>query len=587
MQKRTKTYLLTLLALVTVFSVKAQEVSFTARTEKVVQLGEQFQLVYEISARPQSFGAPSLKAFNSNGPRQGSNSSTQIINGKVTQKSSYTFTYTMQAKTAGTFTLKPAISKVKGKEYKSNPVTIKVVGGNSDKAGGSGSEDIFLRIDLSKTKAYRGEQIVATLKLYTKHNIADLNGMSLPDYNGFFTEEIETENNINFERESYKNEIYQVGILKKTVLTPQKSGEIIISPFELGVVYQKQVRRRSFFDSGVQNVRVDVKSKARTIVVLPLPGSTPTEYSGGVGSYNIKTTLSSTTPKANEAITLKTVITGRGNLKLLAAPKFNFPADFEVYDPKIANNIKTDESGAHGSKTIDILLIPRFSGEYRIPEANFIFFNTKTGKYKTLKIPEFKLSVAKGDESENATYVSGTTGEAVKTMANDIRFIKLDNEPLKQKQAFLIEKGVFYVIYAGSSLLFLVILFVYRKKVRENANVNLVKTKRAGKISRKRLKKAAEYIKTNETDKFYTEILNALWLYISDKLTIPVAELTKESALEGLRAYFDNTEELKGFEQLADTCEFAKFAPGSVSETPKQIFDKASKTIELFEQRIK
>ncbi|HAN77165.1 MAG TPA: hypothetical protein DCQ31_05030 [Bacteroidales bacterium] len=583
----------------------AQDIQFKAVTEKMVEMGESFQLVFELNARPEGFTPPSLADFNFNGPMQGSQSSTSIVNGKVTQSSSYTFTYVLQPKKAGKFTIGAAKAIVKGKEYSTQPVVVEVVGngqastgttsggntqnGNSDASQGmqeGETEDLFVRIELNKTKAYVGEQLVATLKLYTRVSVVDFDGMKFPTYKGFFAQDIETTQNITFNREQYNGKVYNAGVLRQVVLTPQQAGELTIDAFELGVVSQKRVPPQSFFDNGLRNFTTKLISPKRKVTVMALPANKPADFSGGTGTFTMNVTVSKESLPANEALSMKVVISGTGNLKLINPPQIQFPADFEVYSPNIVDDIKTDLGGSKGTKTIEYTIIPRFEGEYTIPAFSFSYFDIKKGTYETLSSKEYVIKVTKGSASSSQTVVSNLSKEDVKIVGSDIRYIKNESY-LKKRTGFLVESFGFYSVYIISTVLFLIILILYRKKVRENANLSLVRNRQAGKVSRKRLKTAAAFMAKNDASNFYTEILNALWLYISDKLSIPLADLTKERAMEALAVYITEKEELSQFEKLADTCEFAKFAPGSVSGNLKEIYSQAEKTIELFEKKIK
>jgi hypothetical protein len=578
-------------------------------------------LTYSINANPSGFKPPVFNNFSFlGGPSTSNSSSIQIVNGKVNQNITLSYTYFLQASSAGTFTIEPAKATVDGKSYTSNPVTIQVIGsGNSkqnqnqnqnsqnSKPGTSkqnqnktenvpvdaGDENLFIRVLVDKTTVYQGEAIVATIKIFTKLNLSNASLTDLPAYGGFFKQDIEIPQP-KLERENVNGVIYGTAVFNKVLLFPQKTGEITIGPATSECVVQQQVNRRAqsiwddFWGQQYAEVKKTIKSKPVKITVKPLPAGSPSSFNGAVGNMTFKATLDKNKVKTNDAISLKITITGSGNLKLIEPIKPEFPPDFEVYDPKTSTNIKNSPSGAVGSKTFDYLIIPRHSGDFTIPSLEFSYFDLPTKKYKKFSSDEFKISVAKsGDEEGGPSVVSGLSKEDVKFIGKDIRFIKQGKEKLRQKNDLLFGSLLFYSIYAGSFLLFMFIIFFWRKKIQEAANIVRVKNKRANKVAKKRLKAAAAFLKNNKREPFYDELLQAIWGYMSDKLAITVSELSRDKAMEMLVNYNIDDELKNKFIELLDTCEFARYAPSNVEHEMDKTYQKAVEIISKFEQKIR
>jgi len=314
------------------------------------------------------------------GPSTGQSTSIQTINGKTTTTVNYSYTYILRANKEGTFEIRPGSVEVNGKVFESNSLKIQVVkaqanqGQQQQQGGGTESQgetqnvqldkdNLFVRVDLSKRNAYRGEQIIATVKLYVNPNvpIAGFDEVNLPTYEGFYTQDIEIPQQINFTREVYKDKIYQVGILKKTILFPQQNGQLKVEPFSMALLVRQRVKARSFFDDFFDNyrtVKARVTSDAVTVNVKDLP-TAPASYMGGVGTFTISSELSNENVTTNDAVTLKVKISGNGNVRLVRTPELKLPTDFEVYDPRTTDNVSTSGDGASGTKTIEYLFQPR------------------------------------------------------------------------------------------------------------------------------------------------------------------------------------------------------------------------------------
>lgn len=589
----------------------ADNVRFIMEGPEAVTAGEQFRLGFTLNERGTDLQLPDLSNFDVlMGPSTSQSSSIQIINGKTTQTSSFSYIFILRAKKEGKFTIRPASIKVDGKTYESNSLTIQVVKGQPQPAAGQqrtqqgnqaqeevaagniSKDNLFVRVTVDKTNVSKGEQILSTVKLYISQNVP-LNGfdeVKLPTYEGFWTKDIEVPTQVNFTREVYNGKIYQVGILKKTILFPQQTGTIRINPFEITCLVRQRVRQQQgFFDDFFDNYRV-VKAKVVSdpvaINVKDLPNP-PANFSGAVGNFSISSSLDKNALKSNEAVTLKLTVNGSGNLTLINAPKIELPQDFEAYEPKTSDNVVASDNGLSGSVTFEYLFIPRFAGNFTIPAIQFVFFNPGSRQFETRTTEAFDIKVEKGSDDQNSSVVSSFSKENVKMIGKDIRFIKQNESELKPKGSSFYGTFEFYIIYLLSLAGFAVFFVVNRKKIRENANVVLVRNKRANKVALKRLKEASGFLKTNKAEQFYEAVIKALWGYLSDKLTIPVADLNREKASEKLLGKGIDQETVTELMKIIDDCEFARYAPAAFSGTMTEIYNGAARIMGIFEKQIK
>jgi len=584
--------------------VRAQDVSFTAEGPRVVEAGEQFMVSFTVNARPSSFKAPDMKDFFVlSGPNQSTSSSIQFINGKTSQSLTISYTYYLQASNPGTFIIPPAIVIVDKKEYNSNSLAIEVVGQKDqskavpqEEATAAQKElpdeELFVRVITDKTSVYQGEHIIATLKIYTRLTIDGFGSSEMPDFAGFWTKDIESPTQVNLQRENVGGTIYNTGIIRKVILFPQKAGDIQIGSFKLETYVRQQVNTpRSIFDDffgpSYSTVSKMLESKPVTISVKPLPAGKPLEFSGAVGSLSIDSEIDKTNVITNNAVTLKIRIKGNGNLNLVEAPKIDFPPDFDNFDPKVTSNITNSVSGQTGSKTFEYLLIPRHAGNYRIPPVVFSYFDLNRKQYQTLTTNEFKISVAKGEGDETAAVVSGLSKEDLKILGSDILFIKPGPFKVYPAGSILFGTVQFYALYAGSFIIFLFIILFRRAHIKKFQNEELVRNRKANKIAKKRLKQASVHLKQNETESFYESVLKALWGYLSDKLNIPVSELSRETAEKALSVHVEDSSLINDLISLIDMCEMARFAPSVNIQAMDKVYSDSVKLISRLEQNIR
>ena len=558
--------------------VFAQETKFTASAPSVVEVGEQFRLSFVLNKQGENLQVPTLQGFDLlAGPSLSTSFNTSIINGKMEQSSEYTYTYVLEAREEGEYTVAPATITVDGKEYKSSPLKIKVIKG-SDKPKGNNNasssgiredrgsstitdDDLFLRMEVSRNSLYVGESLTATLKVYARVNLVDVQGKKIPPFDGFLTEDVKIPQ-IRLEREEYNGKIYdRVGVLQKTILFPQHAGTLTIDPYELICVVRQRVagRSNSIFDDFFgqsRDVRVICKSKPVKITVKPLPeAGKPLGFSGMVGTLAMTTSTSTDTLRANDALTYKVVLRGTGNMKLLEAPKISFPHDFDVYDPKVIKDI----NGTSGTVTFEYLVIPRYAGEYKIPAVQYSYFDPQSGTYKILTGKEYTVRVAKGNESGQGTGEAALQSfkkEDVRMLGQDIRYIKTGKSDLRQRGVQYFATMEYWLSFLIPFVLFVVGMILNRRRIKANADLVRVKSKTANKMAQKRLRAASVAMKAGNSELFYQEVL-------SYKLNISASELNRDNISEHLTRRGADTTLIQGFIEVLDHCEYARYAPGA------------------------
>jgi hypothetical protein len=592
--------------------LEAQNVTFKASAPSAVALGSQFKLTFTVNVyNGMEFRAPSSISENFDvlmGPTASKSSSTTIINGASTTSASTTFTIVLAAKKEGTFNIEEATVKVGNSEYKSNPIAINVLPAEKSSAGQSGGQEqsgnqgatsaavsndnVFVRMIISDRSVYEQEGFLVTFKLYTAVQIGDVRNVKFPEFEGFLSQDIE-QKEIQWQLEQYNGRNYNTAVMRQSVLYPQRSGKLTIGSAKVQAIIRlrNQSRGRSvfedFFDS-YQDVAKDLVSQPVTIDVKPLPSDKPASFSGAVGDFSMTSSINKTTLKANEAVTVKLTVKGNGNIKLLKNPEVKFPNDFEIYDPKITNDFRITASGAGGTKTIEYMAIPRFPGDFTIPAVSFSYFDVKSETYKTLSSEEYNLHVEKGEGSPDAPVVSNYTNKtSVQLLGKDIRYIKVNKPHFIKNEDIFFGSFMYVMAYLMIAVLFIVFFIIYRKQVRENANIALVRTKKANKMAVKRLKQAEKLLKENKEEPFYEEVLRALWGYLSDKLNISQSELTKESVSVELAKYGVDETLTNEFLEIINTCEFARYAPSKSSGAMDKLFGETVDVIGKMENTIK
>ena len=600
-----KKLLFTLFAALAALTAYAQT-DIKVEVHRVVEVGEQFNVTFIIE------GEDSVSDFSWDpsdgfqllwGPQSGRSSSVQIVNGKMTKSVQNTYTYILRAMSKGKFTLPAATAKVKKTQISSSPVSIEVVEGRQSsqpqqtqpqtqrQQTATGSGDIQLDLTLSRSEAVVGEPIIATLKLYQRVNVAGFEGASFPSFNGFWSQELEAPTNIEFARETYDGQIYNAALLRKFVLIPQQAGTVTIEPAELVCLVNIRVSSGGtsifdgFFDD-YRTIRQKVTSKPVKVNVSPLPAGAPASFAGGVGQFNISAKLSKDVLKTHEAGSLIVTVSGKGNVSLLEAPKVSFPPDMEVYDTKTSDRI--DKGGLSGSKTYEFPFIPRSYGDFVIEPIKYTYYDVNAKKYVTLQTQPLNIKVEKGNETESGpVIVSGVARKDVKNLGSDIRFINVRSQEFSSKGSFFVGSAGFWTAASLIVLLAVACWFIFRKIAARRADVAGTKNRKATKMALKRLQLAGTFLKQNLYTAFYEELHKALLGFISDKLNMPVAELSRDRICETLQARGVDKSLTDTFIGILDACEFARYSPDAGNEAMTAHYNSAIDVISSIDSNMK
>ena len=588
--------------------VSAQNVKFTAEAPATVYVNTPFQLVYNVNADAENLRAPDFQFFEIlAGPFTSKSSSYQIINGKTSSSVQNTFTYTLMPQKEGTFKIPAASITVNGQKVMSNNLTIKALpeskapkgqqhslsGGEErqpSKATSVSDQNVFVRMNVSKTNVYEQEALMVTYKLYTLLDIAQFTDMKFPDFQGFLKQEIEQPKNKQLSYESYNGKNYGTVVLYQALLFPQRTGEIQIGKASFAAILriQERAQARSIFDDffdSYTNVSKNMVAQGAKIMVNALPlNNKPASFTGAVGRFDMNTSITSTQVKTNDPVTIKVTVSGTGNLKLLKNPEIKIPEAFEVYDPKVDNKFSNTSAGISGTKTIEYMFIPRHSGVYDIPSAELSYFDLQDKTYKTLRTPAYKINVSKGEGGEQAVVGNYTDKEDVRPIAKDIRYIYTGKIKLHSEETPFFGSLLFWMLYL-IPLLIMAILFIYfRKQIKENADIQFVKNKRANKVAQKRLKTAQKLLTEGKKEAFYAEVMKTVWTYLSDKLSIPVSSLNKENITFNMEQKNVSTDITGQFMNILNTCEFASYAPNTGQQEMGNLYDDAAKAISGLEE---
>lgn len=600
----------TLLFLLFIGNISADEITFVAQAPKSVVVNQQFRLTFKINrANVKEPTIPDLSDFDIlTGPHRSTQQSYQLVNGKMSKEESVTFTYILMAENEGEFRVPAASIMVDNKKYNSNPLRIKVLpadqnsasqgqGGGGMQVRNSGStnvtdEELFVRATLSMGKVYEQEAVLLTYKVYSTVNLTNLSNPT-PDLKGFHIQEVQLPREKHFELEHYNGRNYQTVVWRQFVLFPQQSGVLEIPSLTFEGVVAVQNRRNldpfeMMFNGGPSYVEVkkNLSSNKLSLDVKKLPTGRPAGFSGGVGQFSINSSISASEVKTNEEITLKVRVKGIGNMKLVGNPIMDFPSEFEVYDPIIDNKFSLKTNGFSGEKVFEYVITPRASGTYTIPAARFIYFDPLSDSYKTIEGEPYTVNVEKGKEQSapTTTYIGKETS---KVLASDIRHIKLGTKDISNGKSNFFASTTYYLLYIIPLVLFILYIIVHRKRVIENANVSLVRTKQANKVAVKRLKIAKKLLDQNRKNEFYDDILKTLWGYMSDKMNIPVSLLSKDNVANELEKRGADVSLVNELNAALNEAEFARYAPGDAGEAMDKVYAMAINVISRMENSIK
>lgn len=580
-----------------------QGISFTASVQSnKVAVGEQFQLSFTLtstqSVDPDKFQAPDLSAFVVlSGPIQ--SSQYQWINGRAS--SSLSYVYVIAARKQGKATIGSATVTVEGTAYKSEPIQVEVTAaptGAQKAATGSAQEigdNLFIRAVTDKRRVRQGEQFILTYKLYTRVSIENYFIARAPTFEGFWAEDFEQPKSPEVTTETIDGKQYRVATIKRTALFATQSGTLKITPLEVRCAVQVQAKRRTtdpfdifndpIFPNRLRTEEIDFSSNALSITVAPLEGSPPAGFSGAVGQFSFSASVDRTETKTGDPVTMKLVVSGTGNLKLVGIPKPVFPGDIETYDPKVTEEIARDGNLIRGKKTAEYLLIPRNAGVRVIEPVSFVYYDLNRNSYVTLRSPRFTLNVAQGrDVAAGSAYSSK---EDVRLLGEDIRFLKLSPGSIRRAEEYSLVDGWLIAGFVLPPLFFLG-AFAYRKRQEKLlGTASLVRSQKAAKEASRRLKTAEKLLARGNTESYHSEISKALFDYLVDRFRIPRASLTIDLALQRLKASGISEEIGRQLQGCLERAEFARFAPGSDSQSArKDLLENAKDVIGNIERAI-
>lgn len=607
-----KKILTAILLFCTVFIAGAHN-SMRVEAPNIVGLGEQFNVTFIIEGndRPSDFSWEVGNDFQLVwGPQKGSSTSVQIINGRRSKSSQYTYTYILAPKSTGSFSLQPAIASAGGKTLSSGNISIQVVSdgnsassnngnssgsrtapssGNVSSSGEISKDDLFLRFSLNHGNAVIGEPLTAVLKLYQRVDIAGFEGAKFPTFNGFWSQETDAPTNIEFRRETLNDKIYNAAVLRRYVLIPQQAGELVIEPAELVCLVNVRTASRgtssifdSFFEDDYTTIRKRLVTPAVTVHVRKLPQGAPASFGGGVGRFSINAKLGKDSLKTHEATSLVVNVSGNGNVALLEAPKINFPPDMETYD--IKSSVRTDKGsgGISGTKTFEYPFIPRSHGDFTIDPIEYSYFDVASKQYVTVKTAPIRMKVAKGEENSTSSIIPSSPSserKGVKSLGEDIRYIVTGKPSMKSGVSFFIASPLFWTILFLLVLAAVICLFIFRELYERRADVVGTKNRKATKMALRRLKQAEDFLKKNLNAAFYEELHKAVLGFASDKLNMQGDEINKDNIAGRLKEGGVPQQLTDRFIALLDACDYSRYSPDSSNESMSAHYAEAVELI--------
>lgn len=577
-------------------STLAQDASFIASVNpSTPSSGEQFTLSFTVSGsempETRSFKSPDLSRFVvMSGPNLLQNM--QFINGRMS--ASVSFNYYLYAREAGKYQIGAATVEMKGKTIKSETIQIEVVAGkpkpqqSAEPESAEIGDNVFIKAIPTKTRVKQGEQLTVTYKLYTRVGISDYSFSKVPTFEGFWGEDFEMPKNPQVTTEMYQDKQHQVVTLKKTALFATQTGTLQLAPLKVKCAVQVQSRKRTNdpfdifndpFFGRMQTVEYEPSSNALSITVDRLPEGAPEGFAGAVGKYSFSVNLDKNKTKTGDPITVRITASGSGNIKLLTLPKPIFPSDFEVYEPKVSEEISREGGVIRGKKIAEYLVVPRNAGKRTIDPMSFTYFDLERNSYVTHRSAKFEIEVEQGK-----VMASGGSGfaskEDVRLLGEDIRFLKLDSGVLRQIGYSPFRTKWFFIALLFPPFVF-VGAFVYRKRVESlRGNVSFWKAEKAGKEATKRLKLASKLLASGRSEDYHSEVSKALLGYLCDKLHISQASLSLERAISALAERDVEKELVNKIESCIHRAEYIRFAPGTDSqEGRKDLLDEATDAI--------
>lgn len=574
------------------------DVSFTAIPPRQVIAGNKFNVTFRLKdADGNGLKAPQIDGCTLlYGPSTSTTQSYQMINGNTSSSTTTDYSFIYKADKAGTFTIGSASINVDGKTYTTQPVKFTVLPADQAQSGNQSSNvrvddyntqtsdkqvsanDVFVRIILSRSKAYEQEAIECTIKLYTKYSISSFMPTTQPNFDGFLIEEINLQPELN-QMENYNGQNYMTAILKKCIIFPQKSGKLTINSgkYDITVVQYERINMGFFGGTRPVEKKIKVSSNSASINIEPLPQPQPDGFTGAVGKFSIDSKLVGSSFRTNEAASLVYTVKGTGNIKYIKEPVIDFPSEFEQYTPKADIKASVSGSNVSGSMTVEYTFIPQSVGTFTIGADKFVYFDPSSRQYVTLTTPSYSLDVKKGVNAPSA--VSDVNKQDIKAKNTDILHIKLGDKAPQKEHTYIVYTLVYWTVYIVALLCLVFIIYMYGKQIKAAADVQGRKLARANKTARRRLKVAKSFMDTHSRDKFYEELLRAMWGYLGDKLSIPASQLSRETISNELAAFGAPENLSDTLIEILDECEMARYSPAQSDEQIEKLYSKATDAI--------
>lgn len=608
------------LALLTALTGFAQDYNIRVMAPGSVEVGDQFQITFEVNTnKARDFSSPTFKGLSLlGGPSTQTSTNISIMNGRRSTSVTTSYTYVLRADVEGVFNIGAATCTVDGQKIASQPFRLKV-----EKATGKRRQQqqqdpfagdpffdaffgndrrqqqqqqqpvtidastLFARASVDKSSVYRGQEMIITYRIYTQVPISQFQIDKLPGNKGFWSEDLSQNKKIKQYEETVDGKRYQVAEIRRGALFAQEDGTLRIEPLDLDVLAMVQAQRRrsgtiwDLFDDAffnpAQAVEKHLKTNSIKVNVKPLPAA-PSGFGGGVGKFSVKSRISAQTTKTNEALTYTLTVSGSGNLMLIDEPAPAFPETFEVYDPKVTDNINRTDNGITGSRTYEWILIPRSQGDYTIPTYDFVYFDPASGKYQTASAEEYNIHVDKGSGAQG----SAISRNDVKLINNDINHIRTRTH-MQERNAAHQGSALFWLLLALPIAAALVAIPVGRGMQQRRQDTVGLRQRHANKLARRRLKRAEEHLRRSNVEEFYTEIYQAVWGVLSDKFGIPKADLNRDSVQQCLEDKAVPEETRNDVLHTLTEVDFARFAPGDQSAKMQEIYNKAFSMISSLE----
>lgn len=574
------------------------QVNFTVQPPTRVFEGDRFPITFKLTnAEGSDLNVSQINGCTLlYGPSTSQRQSYQVVNGRATSSSSVEYTYYYKAGKAGQYTIPAASVIADGKRYTTKPVNftihesadrntpasqrpVDVDDVDTQVAGRRvNSDDVFVRIILSKSSAYEQEAIGCTIKLYTKYSISSFMPTKQPSFDGCLIQELDVQPSLN-EMETYNGQNYMTAVLKRCIIFPQKSGKLTINSgnYDISVVQYDNVNMGMFQVRQPREAKIKVSSNTGTLNILPLPQPQPDGFTGAVGTFTIDSRLVGNSFRTNDPATLIYTIKGTGNIKYVKEPVIDFPTEFEQYTPKSDIQAEVNGNDVSGSMTIEYTFVPQSVGDFSIGSDKFVYFNPQSKQYVTLTTPAYSIKVAKGVSAPTTT-----EQKDVENKNSDIRHIHLGDKHPSLTHTLVVTKSWYWFMYLGFLALTLGLVIVNRRQARLSADVIGRRTAKASKVAKKRLKAAESFMKAGNSEKFYEEMLRALWGYLSDKLSMPVSQLSRENISSTLASKGYSEDSTAGLVEVLDECEMARYTPDS-SNQMDNVYERGVKVINNLE----